>query len=144
MPLTKVTLDIRNWIKNIEQHASDNVNKILVGNKADMDESKRVKDSVFACKIIQYQPACISDKFSILHFVFLLQAVTTAQGQALANEYKLNFFETVSFLCVCVLVRAISGIFRYEGAARMVVIQKCKLEDTPFYQTPLQPAIMKL
>ncbi|RZC77060.1 hypothetical protein C5167_001193 [Papaver somniferum] len=35
------TLDIRNWIRNIEQHASDNVNKILVGNKADMDESKR-------------------------------------------------------------------------------------------------------
>ena len=35
--------DIRNWIRNIEQHASDNVNKILVGNKADMDESKRVR-----------------------------------------------------------------------------------------------------
>ena len=34
--------DIRNWIRNIEQHASDNVNKMLVGNKADMDESKRV------------------------------------------------------------------------------------------------------
>nr|XP_007150298.1 hypothetical protein PHAVU_005G141600g [Phaseolus vulgaris]ESW22292.1 hypothetical protein PHAVU_005G141600g [Phaseolus vulgaris] len=34
--------NIRNWIRNIEQHASDNVNKILVGNKADMDESKRV------------------------------------------------------------------------------------------------------
>ena len=34
--------DIKNWICNIEQHASDNVNKILVGNKADMDESKRV------------------------------------------------------------------------------------------------------
>ncbi|KAH9701126.1 putative GTP-binding protein ara-3 [Citrus sinensis] len=34
-------LDIRNWIRNIEQHASDNVNKVLVGNKADMDESKR-------------------------------------------------------------------------------------------------------
>ncbi|KAK7245130.1 hypothetical protein RIF29_39965 [Crotalaria pallida] len=34
--------DIRNWIRNIEQHASDNVNKILVGNKADMDEIKRV------------------------------------------------------------------------------------------------------
>ncbi|RZR81831.1 hypothetical protein BHM03_00008133 [Ensete ventricosum] len=33
--------DIRNWICNIEQHASNNVNKILVGNKADMDESKR-------------------------------------------------------------------------------------------------------
>ncbi|RZC77186.1 hypothetical protein C5167_001334 [Papaver somniferum] len=36
-----ICLDIKNWIKNIEQHASDNVNKILVGNKADMDESKR-------------------------------------------------------------------------------------------------------
>jgi Ras-related protein Rab-8A len=34
--------NIRNWIRNIELHASDNVNKILVGNKADMDESKRV------------------------------------------------------------------------------------------------------
>ncbi|KAF9603008.1 hypothetical protein IFM89_033635 [Coptis chinensis] len=34
--------DIRNWIQNIEQHASDNVNKILVGNEADMDENKRV------------------------------------------------------------------------------------------------------
>ncbi|RZC52829.1 hypothetical protein C5167_021253 [Papaver somniferum] len=28
----------RNWIRSIEQHASDNVNKILVENKADMDE----------------------------------------------------------------------------------------------------------
>nr|CAB3474755.1 unnamed protein product [Digitaria exilis] len=34
-------MDIGNWIRSIEQHASDNVNKILVGNKADMDESKR-------------------------------------------------------------------------------------------------------
>ncbi|KAH0979777.1 hypothetical protein GBA52_006954 [Prunus armeniaca] len=33
--------NIRNWIRNIEQHASVSVNKILVGNKADMDESKR-------------------------------------------------------------------------------------------------------
>ncbi|KAG8651307.1 ras-related protein RABE1a isoform X1 [Manihot esculenta] len=33
--------NIRNWICNIEQHATDNVNKVLVGNKADMDESKR-------------------------------------------------------------------------------------------------------
>nr|GMD50441.1 ras-related protein RABE1c-like [Ipomoea batatas] len=38
-----VVSHIRNWIRNIEQHASDNVNKILVGNKADMDESKRVE-----------------------------------------------------------------------------------------------------
>ncbi|KAL3536222.1 hypothetical protein ACH5RR_004683 [Cinchona calisaya] len=33
--------NIRNWIRNIEQHASDNVDTVLVGNKSDMDESKR-------------------------------------------------------------------------------------------------------
>lgn len=33
---------MRKWIRNIEQHASENVNKILVGNKVDMDESQRV------------------------------------------------------------------------------------------------------
>ena len=27
--------NIRNWIRNIEQHAAENVNKILVGNKCD-------------------------------------------------------------------------------------------------------------
>ncbi|KAL6595052.1 hypothetical protein ACP70R_048155 [Stipagrostis hirtigluma subsp. patula] len=53
--------NIRNWIRNIEQHASDNVNKILVGNKVDMD-TKRV--------------------------------VSTAQGQKLADEYGMQFFET--------------------------------------------------
>ncbi|KAF4346802.1 hypothetical protein G4B88_029627 [Cannabis sativa] len=35
-----VTIHITNWIRNIEQHG-DNVKKILVGNKADMDESRR-------------------------------------------------------------------------------------------------------
>ncbi|KAJ3121771.1 GTP-binding protein [Nowakowskiella sp. JEL0407] len=33
-------MDIRNWIRNIEQHASEGVNKILVGNKCDMLEKK--------------------------------------------------------------------------------------------------------
>lgn len=47
-------LDIRNWIRNIEQHASDNVNKILVGNKADMDESKRVGDHVHKLFIMRF------------------------------------------------------------------------------------------
>lgn len=49
--------DIRNWIRNIEQHASDNVNKILVGNKADMDESKRVSNlhsSLFSFACLVY------------------------------------------------------------------------------------------
>ncbi|KAI9221993.1 ras family-domain-containing protein [Blastocladiella britannica] len=32
--------NIRNWIRNIEQHASAGVNKILVGNKCDVSEKK--------------------------------------------------------------------------------------------------------
>ncbi|KAI9012766.1 ras family-domain-containing protein [Gaertneriomyces semiglobifer] len=34
--------NIRNWIRNIEQHASEGVNKILVGNKCDMVEKRVV------------------------------------------------------------------------------------------------------
>ena len=37
-----VYTDIKIWMKGIEQHASQGVNKILVGNKADMDD-KRVR-----------------------------------------------------------------------------------------------------
>jgi len=33
--------NIRNWMRNIEQNASDSVNKVLVGNKSDMPEGKR-------------------------------------------------------------------------------------------------------
>ncbi|KAJ8760332.1 hypothetical protein K2173_011885 [Erythroxylum novogranatense] len=52
--------DIRNWIRNIEQHVSDNVNRILIGNKADMDESKR---TVPTCK-----GQTLADEYSIKFF----------------------------------------------------------------------------
>uniref|UniRef100_A0A6T8NAK7 Rab8 n=2 Tax=Hemiselmis andersenii TaxID=464988 RepID=A0A6T8NAK7_HEMAN len=32
--------NIRNWIRQIQQHAADNVNKILIGNKCDMLDKK--------------------------------------------------------------------------------------------------------
>merc|ERR1711978_126544 len=35
-------LNIRNWIRNIEQHAADTVNKILIGNKSDMGDDRLV------------------------------------------------------------------------------------------------------
>jgi Ras-related protein Rab-8A len=35
--------NIRNWIRNIETHAADNVDKILVGNKCDMQGDKVVE-----------------------------------------------------------------------------------------------------
>ena len=37
----KSFMNISNWLKNIEQHASEGVIKFLVGNKCDM-ESQRV------------------------------------------------------------------------------------------------------
>lgn len=35
--------NIRNWIRNIEQHASEGVNKILIGNKCDMTDRRVVE-----------------------------------------------------------------------------------------------------
>jgi len=32
--------NIRNWIRNIEQHATDSVNRMLIGNKCDVPEKK--------------------------------------------------------------------------------------------------------
>lgn len=37
-----VSLDIRTWLSNIEQHASPGVNKILIGNKCDWEEKRSV------------------------------------------------------------------------------------------------------
>ncbi|KAL2611494.1 hypothetical protein R1flu_023186 [Riccia fluitans] len=53
--------NVRNWIGSITEYAAENVNVVLVGNKSDMEESKR--------------------------------QVTREQGQALADEYKIKFFE---------------------------------------------------
>ncbi|XWS59775.1 hypothetical protein CRYUN_Cryun08bG0150400 [Craigia yunnanensis] len=98
--------NIRNWIRNIEQHASDNVNKILVGNKADMDESKRVCFSfslfhVHKCAYFRmhlWLPFCMpycAGYFSCqVDLELIFQAVPISKGQALADEYGIKFFET--------------------------------------------------
>ena len=54
--------NVRNWMTQIEQHAAENVNKVLIGNKCDVAPTER--------------------------------AVTPAQGQKLAEEYGVPFFET--------------------------------------------------
>lgn len=35
-----LSLDIRTWHANVEQHASEGVNKILIGNKCDWTDKK--------------------------------------------------------------------------------------------------------
>jgi 50S ribosomal subunit-associated GTPase HflX len=37
--------NVKNWMRQIEQHASENVNKLLIGNKCDVPESDRVRNS---------------------------------------------------------------------------------------------------
>lgn len=39
----KSFVNIRNWMRNIEQHASEDVNKLLVGNKCDLNEKRMVE-----------------------------------------------------------------------------------------------------
>ncbi|KAJ3337305.1 GTP-binding protein [Gonapodya sp. JEL0774] len=34
--------NVRNWIRNIEQHATEGVNKVLIGNKCDMTDKRQV------------------------------------------------------------------------------------------------------
>lgn len=53
--------NISNWVSQIQQHADVHVNKILIGNKCDMNDNRKV---------------------------------STAEGQALADEYGIMFFET--------------------------------------------------
>jgi len=53
---------VRNWVRQIDLHANQNVEKILVGNKCDL-ENKKVID--------------------------------TQQGQELATEFGMSFYELV-------------------------------------------------
>src|SRR5437016_3479907 len=39
-----IIADIRTWHSNIEQHASDGVNKILIGNKSDWTDKRAVME----------------------------------------------------------------------------------------------------
>ena len=41
---TQGSLDIRTWHSNIEQHASEGVNKILIGNKSDWTDKRAVTE----------------------------------------------------------------------------------------------------
>jgi Ras-related protein Rab-8A len=42
--LSHVYTDIRTWHANIEQHASEGVNKILVGNKSDWTDKRAITE----------------------------------------------------------------------------------------------------
>ena len=42
LTVIRCLLDIRTWFNNVEQHASEGVHKILIGNKCDWEEKRAV------------------------------------------------------------------------------------------------------
>jgi len=72
--------NIRNWIRNIEQHATESVNKMLIGNKCDMVDKKVLLSS--------------AQQFFGLSYSFVVCFIETERGQALADEYSIKFMET--------------------------------------------------
>lgn len=92
--------NIRNWIRNIEQHATESVSKMLIGNKCDMAE-KRVRFFSSSSITISFTITIII----VVTFFFFscssshattttTQVVTPEQGQSLADEYHIPFMET--------------------------------------------------
>jgi Ras-related protein Rab-8A len=54
--------NIRNWIRNIETHAADSVNKVLIGNKCDMLTEKAVDTA---------RGQALADEYVLLFVVYL-------------------------------------------------------------------------
>ena len=71
--------NIKNWIRNIEEHASADVEKMILGNKCDMNDRRQVTSCFNECPQL-FSPA-------------LLQ-VSKERGEQLAIEYGIKFMET--------------------------------------------------
>ena len=46
--------NVRNWMRQIDQNAAENVNRILIGNKSDVDASERVSFPVIIQKFLKF------------------------------------------------------------------------------------------
>ena len=94
--------NIRNWMLNIEQHASDNVNKVSNFGRQHLADLG-LGNAALAVWAHHYKSAK-----TVLHQVCLVQVlvgnkcdmdeskrvVPYSKGQALADEYGIQFFET--------------------------------------------------
>ena len=50
---------IRNWIRNIEEHASSDVERMLIGNKCDMNDRRQVSKERGEKLAIEYGMKCM-------------------------------------------------------------------------------------
>ena len=81
-------VNVRNWMRQIDQNAAENVNRVLIGNKCDVDPSERVS----CCDSYALE--------SFSYFLYSMQKIPTEKGKALAAEYGIKFFETSAKLNV--------------------------------------------
>ena len=80
-------LNIRNWMRNIEQHATENVKKILIGNKCDCHDERvistnRGQDLANEYGIKFFETSAKSDINVYESFVTLAKDIVIAQLQA--------------------------------------------------------------
>lgn len=57
--------NVRNWMRQIDQNAAENVNRVLIGNKCDVDASDRVRVNLSAVLTLCLQ--CSYPLFLFLH-----------------------------------------------------------------------------
>ena len=81
--------NVRNWMRQIDQNAAENVNRVLIGNKCDMDEQR------VSTPMISHRQSNERHTTLTFHSLFhLLQKVSFESGKALASEFNIKFFET--------------------------------------------------
>lgn len=51
--------NVRNWMRQIDQNAAENVNRVLIGNKCDVDASERVSKN-YSYHFSAYSYFCLS------------------------------------------------------------------------------------
>ena len=56
--------NIKNWIRNIEEHASADVEKMILGNKCDMNDRRQVSRSVISSvEAVTLYLSLVADRF---------------------------------------------------------------------------------
>lgn len=88
--------NIKTWIKNIEEHASGDVEKMIIGNKCDMND-KRAISTEDGQKVGSFKPTPPPPPpLCRVPFCFSRRAATESPRSPLqlANEYSVPFMET--------------------------------------------------